>query len=1129
MLRFILGKAGSGKTHRIYEEICKEKGNVLLLVPDQFLFETEKLIAQRTGEKSRNIKIAGISSLSEEILKKYCPRKSYADSTAKLMIMLKTIREVRSSLGFYGGSAYKNSFVSLCLDTVNSFKQAGITAERLSSAAANANGHLGKKLRDVSLIYELYSENLSQVFADRLDNLALAASAAEENDCFAGYKVFIDGFDSFSGSQLRFLEPIVRQSVDCTAALCLSDSGGMCFEAAEKTKARLSYFAELENAEITEEYLDEAPRYKSAELEYLRDILPEEKLTPYDGVCENINIAYSTDIHKEADYVCSQIKKLLREGCRYSDITILCPSPIEYSGAVASAAHRYEIPQFEDIPVPISDKPLLKYIDFLLNAAAEPTGDNVLRYLKSGFVRIPKKDGGSKAIQLSEIYKLEEYCSYWDIYSRDWSRAFPHIEADAEKQLELLRQSIVTPLVNLKKNCNSCDGAEITEKLTDFLFNSADIRTAIEGKCRDMSSDSLKHDKKLTEEYNQLWGMVSALLSSAFETMEGMQLQLKEYAAVLKACAEQISMLKTPHVLDSVLFGDPSRTRSAGAKAVFVMGAASGSFPAFSGDTGSIFTAKETEWLSENGFEAISSAEDEYILQLLSVYRALTLASDKLYITWHGTADTAAESVQLTAKAFGIEYSFIDSLPPEFFCESVASARKQLAGCSLTDNPSAELITQALKQCGDNDYLRLVKSAVSKSSPDSHKHIIGDTAPLIFPEQGLSPTAINSLNGCRFSYFCRYGLKLREKTSIRLNSINFGNIVHFVLKECFENIFNSENENSGIKDYIDSDYRDMVRLAADKYRKEFLLDEADLSARFNALYHNLEALCFYMLKYMVNELKKSRFVPSYFELTLESGKTLDNGFKAEPFSFDIELNDGTRQTVQIYGTVDRVDTAKADGRQELRVIDYKTGSRDMSMGRVYYGLDLQLLLYLFTLCENNNEYGAASATYYPAGKIPLKNSRNPSDELLRGMWLKEHKELGIAVDNSFADIEKENYNIIAPSDSGKISRSNCFAAMLISPENLEKLKKRVTDTVRQSIEAVKSGDVSAYPISENGELISCNYCRYSAICGRNAENARMADGTEAAEFENDILEYERRAEEKEQQKKAQKTQKGGGK
>ena len=64
MLRFILGKSGSGKTAYIYEQISDRvksgESDIIMLIPDQSSFETEKDFLEILGARlSKNVTVFG--------------------------------------------------------------------------------------------------------------------------------------------------------------------------------------------------------------------------------------------------------------------------------------------------------------------------------------------------------------------------------------------------------------------------------------------------------------------------------------------------------------------------------------------------------------------------------------------------------------------------------------------------------------------------------------------------------------------------------------------------------------------------------------------------------------------------------------------------------------------------------------------------------------------------------------------------------------------------------------------------------------------------------------------------------------------------------------------------------------
>lgn len=1125
MLKFILGRAGCGKTDEIYNRLCSTKGNAMLIVPDQFVFEAERIIAQRTDEKADNITITGFSALSDNILRSFSERKSYADDTAKHIIMLETVKELKTSLVHYSTSVNKKGFADFSLKAVEELKRAGVSPDKLSSASEALPDSLKKKVSELAQIYGLYNSKLCKIYDDRDDNLTLCTKVAQEKEYFRGYTVFIDGFDSFSGSQLCFLAPIIAQSVDCHVALRLDRSikNELNQATCEDTLKRLERIAQTEGCDTEYTGLSENARYKKASLLKLRDILLGESAENDDtDASDSIICRMSRSIDSETDYVFSEIKKLTRQGYRYSDINILCPSPAKYINSITSSAMRYDVPLFADIPSPISRKPLIKYLISLLTAAENPDGNNVMRLIKSGFART-REENGTRPITLEDINRLQTYCDVWDIAHLKFDKPFSHVETDEEKRLDAIRENITAPLVAFGKACKNKTGADITRLFTDYLFDNADIKKAIQGKCQDRTTRELAYVKELTEEYNQLWSIVCELLESICTTMEDIPCSLSEYTGIFRSCAERISLSKPPQVLDSVMFGDIRRTRSKGARVVFVAGADENSFPDCSMENDGVFTLQEYATLADNDIDLFCDGEQHYTAELSACCNALTLASEKLYVTYTGSKGQMGEYMQIVADSFGINITEndISDLPPEFFCESLRSAEKQLS-VHFADTVKGEEIRRALQESEDTAYTELIGMAEKKLLPDSNIHTIeSDRAELLFGFNSLSPTAIKSLNSCRFGYFCKYGLGIRTPATKKLNPQNIGNIVHYVMDYGFSKLYSGTSENRMIPDEV---IRETVAEGMAQYRKNELMEEQYHTVRFNVLFDNLQQMCFYLLRYMTAELADSSFTPRYFELDLkEPGEDKERGFRYSPFKITVSVN-GKNEEISLYGTVDRVDianiketteetdedgniTSTSEDRKYIRVIDYKTGKESFGLERVYYGLSLQLLIYLFALSESNPDYTPSAATYYPAGNsTEQKEIPSPDEDKLRDIWMKNHGEEGVVVKDTQSDKERVNY--LSRTTNGKGQHSDFFRATTVTPRKLERIKKHIISTISDNVSCVKQGDVTANPLKEGATEISCQYCSYKAICGAGREHITEIKNDESESFCEDMTDLQ---------------------
>ena len=136
---------------------------------------------------------------------------------------------------------------------------------------------------------------------------------------------------------------------------------------------------------------------------------------------------------------------------------------------------------------------------------------------------------------------------------------------------------------------------------------------------------------------------------------------------------------------------------------------------------------------------------------------------------------------------------------------------------------------------------------------------------------------------------------------------------------------------------------------------------------------------------MAAELRRSDFEPLDFELDFSDAREMP----------PVELGGGEDSLV-LSGIADRVDGWYHDGKLYLRVVDYKTGRKEFSMSDVWYGMGLQMLLYLFALEANGGgrydcEVLPAGVMYVPARSRILSMPRDADEESVSAERAKEQR------------------------------------------------------------------------------------------------------------------------------------------
>lgn len=112
------------------------------------------------------------------------------------------------------------------------------------------------------------------------------------------------------------------------------------------------------------------------------------------------------------------------------------------------------------------------------------------------------------------------------------------------------------------------------------------------------------------------------------------------------------------------------------------------------------------------------------------------------------------------------------------------------------------------------------------------------------------------------------------------------------------------------------------------------------------------------MKHIMEELSQSEFFVADCELKI--GEDIP--------SYTIVLPDGHK--IAVCGSVDRVDIMPRADITYLRIIDYKTGTKQFKLSDILYGINLQMLLYLHSIeasgCDKYGEIVPAGILYMPA-------------------------------------------------------------------------------------------------------------------------------------------------------------------
>ncbi|MBR6337721.1 MAG: PD-(D/E)XK nuclease family protein, partial [Ruminococcus sp.] len=604
----------------------------------------------------------------------------------------------------------------------------------------------------------------------------------------------------------------------------------------------------------------------------------------------------------------------------------------------------------------------------------------------------------------------EEYCIGWnvdgDMWLSDFTAKDKHISDDS-KYLELvngIRRKVIEPFERFKSACENATAGKISEALYKLLDE-----VELSQKAYSMVAASMRGDddmKIAARQFRQLWELAVSCISAVFHNIPDEVLSLRQYFELVRTMFANITVSAPPQKLGCVMIGDSSHSRLSSKRAVFVMNCNDGVFPS-DVKSSSLFSDREKQRLANDGIELPRGIKARIDHERLVCYNALTASTERLYLLWHET-DSKGSRLRRSSILSSVNSMLggkaeirAQDMPVSFYCPTLKSAyTKYLERCHDKSDITASL-KEALST--DTEYKaridRLFDAAGRKPFSLDHDH-----AAALFnaSDVNLSATRLETYYKCPFMYFCKYGLKISPPAVNKIDPKNRGTFVH----SCLEGILSktapdgSVVYDEGFKDLSDDQLKEKIHNYFKQYVAEDLGGDFGKTGRFDFISHRWEESAFYVVKNLRDELLSTLFKPVGFEYSLS---------KKEGGSI-LSITSEGKYTINVYGSIDRVDIFEhtdENGKTSkyLRIIDYKTGYKELKLEELYNGLNLQMLIYLLALTGSENDFGSgdeltpAGVLYMPAVHI---NADDTSDKAYnKGLKDDLEKALGEYRDSKF--------------------------------------------------------------------------------------------------------------------------------
>lgn len=1092
MLNLLLGGTGTGKSEVLAQRILAEVergGAVTAIIPDQFSFEFDKKLYKSLGVQRYNeISTFSFARLAEDIFHRYGSRSGeYANETMKIALMQMALARLikAKSLDFYSRQAKSATFLKAALEMVKELHWSGITAVELAEKLPILSENVFGKTSDILLIMTEYNRILAERgFKDSLTDITEGAQVAAVNDFFKGRSIFLDEFWSFSFDELTMLETAISSAKDVTIALSLSHDGltgssAQLFSLPRNTYLSLRAIAEKYNVKISEQWQEKAHRFATPMLEFMSENIfrPATKSMKSDG---SVRVYEAPEPYTEGDFVCTEIKKLLTSGYKLGEIAIVSRQMGDYADILESAFSRYEIPFFMDRRESVVHKSVILLLTSAIDIAAKraPDTEAILRYAKTGLLGIPS----------GKIALLENYCFHYGVEGQMWAEPFPADSGSCEE----LRAGIITPLLHFK-NAAKGSGRDIC-KAVFMLFDEIKLSRNIAGIA---SSQEDVEKLSISRERKQLWNLLVELFETLHSILGDEPMTLRAFRELLTLLLGDMNFASPPQTLDAVVAADAERARFSSPKIVFAMGANDGFFP-LGAKAGGLFGDRDKAELDSVGLHLMLTTDRQSELERFITYTALSAPSERLYVTYPmadggGRVRFPSQVISQFKRFFvGEIVNKTADLGQLYFCTTGKAAYYTYVQGYNKNNADSATLRAFLEE---SDYAGKLQNLDQIAVGEREK--IDDTAVArrLFGEKlTVSASRFEDFNRCPFMYFCRKGLGLYPPTQLQISGAEQGTAIHKCMYEMLKNydrddFVAAESDELSVK----------IKCALDDYYTEKLGGDFGKTARFLAVYDKLQSTVLEILLHLQEEFAQGEFYPTDFEL-----KIADGG-EASP----IRLKTAGGQEISFIGIIDRVDSLEKNGKTYVRVVDYKSGEKTFRLEDILYGLNLQMLLYLFTITGRGGDGRycdalPAGVLYMPSKDVEAALARAATEKEQADERNKTLKMQGILLDDDavIAAMERDVAGVYIPV---KLSNGGYTkASKLIGAAQFERLRRYSEELLIAMAERLGRGEIEAVPLAKKNAR-PCAYCDYWSICGKNTSPKVREYAADAAEQVEKIL------------------------
>ena len=1113
-LQYVFGSSGAGKTHYLYEQavnlaVKEPDTSVFFIVPEQFTMQAQKeIIGLHPRHGMMNIDVLSFRRLAYRVFEELAVENlTVLDDMGKSMVLRKVAAARKKELGLYQGFLDKNGFIGQLKSMLSEFYQYGIGPGTLETLKGETSRPLLKqKLQDMKVIYDGFQKYIEGRFSTAEEILEALCRVLPQSRMIQNSAVFLDGYTGFTPVQYRIIGLLLMYARNVTVSVTLDPAKDPYKEVAiqnlfymgKHMVSRLEKVRQRAGAhKLDDMILGKKPRFAKApaigflESHMFRPSAPYREKTGERPLSDQIWIYQGKNPAEEIRFICTQIERAVRrEGMRYRDIAVITGALDEYGKEIAYQFQEAGIPFFLDDKKKIVENPLVELIRSVLEVISEDFSyESMFRYLKCGLAGDWERTDRHLMTDRMENYVRALGIRGFKQWSQPWERTYRGGETLNLVEINQFREEVMGPLARLREVFlrEDVSVASVTEGLRSCLEE-------------EKAEEKLKwYEEKFTQEgqtvlakeYGQAMGLVEELFDRLTALLGEEKVTRKEYARILDAGFDEIQVGSIPATVDRVVAGDLTRTRLDAVKILFFVGVNEGIIPQKK-EKKSLLTDEEREFFARNQVELAPTAREDGCIQRYYQYLILSKPSYRLVLSYAGVSQ--AGDARRPSSLIGE----IRRLFPEL---EIWDERQVEWPIQTKQAGMARLIAGFQEENRDEDleFLELYRWFLEQKEWREKTEKLTEAAFTSYRERGIGRAAARALYGttlqgsvtrlekyasCAYAHFLQYGLELMERREYELAAADIGTLFHQAIDRCFQK---ARDQKADLTALTEEARKSLVRECVGEVTEEYGSTVLKSSARNAYLAERIERITDRTVWALTEQMKKGDFIPAAFEVSFSSIDDLR--------AMKITLSED--EALHLAGRIDRLDLCEDETHVYVKIIDYKSGNTSFDLAALYYGLQLQLVVYMDAALEKEQrlhpgkEAVPAGMFYYHIKDPVAEWQPGQTDEDVEQEILKQLRMNGLVnselevIRHMDREIEKESQVIPVAMKDGFVTEARSSVA---SRERFQALRQYVREKLRAVGREILDGTVSVNPYKQ-GSRTGCDYCPYHAVCGFDKKTA----------------------------------------